>query len=254
MIHWLEPEMVTAWIAAMLRCFGFFTSAPVLARQIPTRIRLALCSVLAFVVTPAAAATADVPPTWLGLAGLGAGEFMLGVAMGWMALLMFSAVHIAGTVMGFQIGTGVSQLFDPQLGEQSSELGRLMTSLIGLGVVVAGGHHIFVRGLFDSFAHIPAGGHWFDPDLSLTAARLMGGVLLAGCEMALPVVAVTMLNTLAIALSVRATPQLNIYFAFGILLNLLLGLLVTAYVLKAPMGGIPEVLSNMVRASQLPWR
>jgi len=246
--------MVTTWLAASLRCFGFFTSAPVVARQIPTRIRLVFSALLAFVVAPAAAATTDVPPNWIGLAGLGAGEFMLGVAMGWMALLIFSAIHLAGTVMGFQIGTGISQLFDPQTGSQSSELGRLMTSLVGLAVVAAGGHHLFVSGLLDSFAHIPAGGHWFDPDLGLTAARLMGGVLLAGCEMALPVVAVTMLNTLAIALAVRATPQLNIYFAFGILLNLILGLLVASVVLKEPLGGINELLGNMIRASQLPLR
>ncbi|MDP7110647.1 MAG: flagellar biosynthetic protein FliR, partial [Myxococcota bacterium] len=113
-------------------------------------------------------------------------------------------------VMGFQIGTGVSQLFDPQIGAASSEMGRLVTALVGLAVVVAGGHNLMVRGLLTSFVEMPAGGQWLDPDLALTASRLMGGMLLAGCEMAVPVVAVTMLSTFAIALSVRATPQLNI--------------------------------------------
>ena len=250
----LDPTMTTAFTAAMLRCFGFFTSAPVIVRQIPTRIRLVFAILLALVVTPAAAENAAVPPTLIGLAGMGAGEFMLGVAMGWMALLMFATIHVAGTVMGLQIGTGISQLFDPQLGSQSSELGRLMTSLVGLAVVAAGGHHFLVRGLLESFQNIPAGGHWFDPDLGLTVSRIAGGVLLAGCEMALPVVAVTMLNTLAIALSVRATPQLNIYFAFGILLNLVLGLLVASYVLMNPLGGPEEILGQLVRASLLPTR
>ena len=250
----LDPGVVTAWFAAVLRCFGFFTSAPVIARQIPTRIRLTFAVLLAFVITPAAAHTTEVPPTLIALAGLGAGEFLLGVVMGFMPLLVFSTVHVAGTVMGFQVGTGVSQLFDPQLGSQSGEIGRLMTTLVGLAVVAAGGHHLFVRGLLDSFAHIPAGGHWFDPDLGLTVTRLFGGVLIAGCEMALPVVAVTMLNTLAIALAVRATPQLNIYFACGILLNLVLGLLVVSWVLKAPLGGVPELVGKLVYSIQLPWR
>ncbi len=252
MTELLDPALITTWMAVLLRCFGFFTSAPVIARQIPTRIRLAFAALLAFVVTPAAAEAVQVPPTWIGLAGLSAGEFMLGVCMGWMALAMFSVVHVAGTVMGFQIGTGVSQLFDPQLGAQSSEMGRLMTTLVGLAVVVAGGHHFFVRGLLDSFAHIPAGGHWYHPELGLTAAALVGGVLVAGAEMALPVVAVTMLNTLAVALAVRATPQLNIYFAVGILTNLVLGLLVAAYVLKAPMGGVEHMLGLLLRAMRVP--
>jgi len=254
MIAELDPGLVTAWFAAVLRCFGFFTSAPVIARQIPTRIRLTFAVLLAFVITPAAASTTEVPPNLIALAGLGAGEFMLGVVMGFMPLLVFSAVHVAGTVMGFQVGTGISQLFDPQLGTQSSEMGRLMTTLVGLAVVAAGGHHLFVRGLLDSFAHIPAGGHWFDPDLGLMAARLFGGVLVAGCEMALPVVAVTMLNTLAIALAVRATPQLNIYFAFGILLNLVLGLLVASWVLQAPLGGVQELVGRLLHAFHLPLR
>lgn len=250
----LEPALVATWIAVATRCLGFFTSAPIIAKQIPVKLRVAFAFLLAFVATPSAAHDAVVPPTMLGLATLGAGEFLLGVSMGFMALLVYSAVHVAGTVMGFQIGTGVSQLFDPQLGTSSSEMARLITALVGLAVVVAGGHNLMVRGLLMSFQELPAGGQWLDPDLGLVASRLLAGMLVAGCEMAVPVVAVTMLSTIAIALSVRATPQLNVYFAFGMLMNLVLGLVVASFVLRSPVGGIDELLKMLFRAAMLPIR
>jgi flagellar biosynthetic protein FliR len=177
---------------------------------------------------------------------------VLGLTMGWMAMVLFSAIHLAGTMMGFQVGTGVSQLFDHQISGSSGELGRLMTSLVGLAVVVAGGHHLLVRGLMSSFDRIPVGGQWLDADLGLVASRLFGGVLVAGCEMALPVVAVTTLSTVAIGLATKATPQLNVYFAFGLLLNLILGLIVTSMVLQHPLGGIDQLVAWLVRASLLP--
>ncbi len=254
MIPTFDPALVATFLAASTRCLGFFTSAPIIARQIPVKLRMAFAVLLALVVTPAAAQHTEVPPSLFGLATLGAGEFLLGLCMGFMALMAYSAIHVAGTVMGFQIGTGVSQLFDPQIGAASSEMGRLVTALVGLAVVVAGGHNLMVRGLLTSFVEMPAGGQWLDPDLALTASRLMGGMLLAGCEMAVPVVAVTMLSTFAIALSVRATPQLNIYFAIGIMLNLVLGLLVASFVVRSPLGGIDEVLRLLFRASLLPIR
>jgi len=250
----IEPVLIATWFAVALRCFGFFTSIPVIARPMPPRLRLAFSVVLAFVVAPGASASTTLPEGWLGLIALGGGEFLLGLTMGWMALVLYAAIHLAGTIMGFQVGTGVSQLFDHQMRGSSGEMARLMTTLIGLAVVVAGGHHLLVRGLLTSFDHVPVGGQWLDAELGLVAARLMGGVLVAGCEMAMPVVAVTTLSSLAIGLATRATPQLNVYFAFGLLLNLVLGLFVASLVLQHPLGGIDQLVAWLVESSLLPVR
>lgn len=247
-----DPALMVTWLAAGLRCYGFFATAPVISRQIPARLRLAFSLILAFVVTPLAVENTVVPTEWWGFSAMVASEAILGLTMGWMALMVFSAVNLAGTIMGFQIGTGISALFDPQTGTQSSEIARLMTSFIGLAVVVAGGHNLLIRGLLTSFSHVPVGGHWMDPQLSIMASNLMNGVLLAGCEMAMPVVGATMLSTLAIALATKAAPQLNVYFAVGILLNLVLGLVALMVVLRDPMGGIDQFLGNLYRAVMLP--
>ncbi len=248
------PEAVVAWLAAGTRSYGFFLTAPIIARQVPNRVRLAFAMLLAFVVAPVIAGDAAVPPSFPGLAAVATGELCLGLTMGWMAALAFSAIHVGGTVMGFQIGTGVSALFDPQLGTRTSEIARLATTLVGMAVVVAGGHHLLVRGLLDSFAAVPIGGPWLEPDLALVASRLFSGVLVAGCVMALPVVGTTMISSLAIALACKATPQLNIYFAVGLLVNLVLGLLAVAAVLQHPVGGIDELLASMLRALSIPLR
>ena len=92
------------WLMVFLRAIGVVMLMPSLTSNPPPkllRIALAMCLASLLVgLVPEARLPADV---W-GLAFVSAGEVLLGLAMGFVARLTFSAVDMAGRMMSSEIG------------------------------------------------------------------------------------------------------------------------------------------------------
>jgi len=179
---------------------------------------------------------AQIPPdlTLFGLIGAIAGETMLGVAMGAIAMLPLIAMQMGGQVMGHQMGLSLARSFDPTLQIDTDVAGQIMFLLaITMFIAVGGIEGLFI-GVMGSFERVPPGslsagglvaGGGDSPRIG--ALELFVGVLGSGTELALriaaPVVGSLMLVMLAMGFVMKTMPQINILsvgFPFKVLVGL----------------------------------
>jgi flagellar biosynthetic protein FliR len=153
-------------------------------------------------------------------------QLMIGYGMGLAMRLAFTAMEMAGHIIGLQMGLGFATFFDPQNSTQVPIMGQLLGVMAMLLFLAINGHLMVITALVESFATLTvgsfaAGGGW-------KALVLAGGNIFTwGALLSLPVLAALMMTNVALAVLTRAAPQLNI-FVVGFPITLALGFIVLA--------------------------
>jgi flagellar biosynthetic protein FliR len=159
-------------------------------------------------------------PTLL-LAGM-VGEFAIGWCIGLLAKLLTGAFHLAGTIVGSQIGLAMASAFDPSSGGESEAVGTLQLNLAGMLFLLLDGHHLLIRGLASSFRVFPAGGPLRSDVLAATLFDAGSALWEIALRAAAPVAGIMLLINGVLGFLNRANPQLSI-FNVGFPLTALLG-------------------------------
>ena len=228
-------------LAVIARIAGLAVIAPVFGSPaIPKVVRGAIVLTLGF----SAWSMATIAPIQeVSLFGLGivlAGEFALGAAIGFFMTLPLVAVQMGGSMMGQQMSIALPSMLDPATGSESDELGRGFMMFALVGFVVVGGIEQTYLATVGSFSHLPVAS-LASQSIITTLTGLLDVVFEFGLRVALPVVAILMLQTAALAMVARSMPQLNI-FSVGLPLRILVGLLV----LVAGLGFIGAMMSTFM--------
>jgi flagellar biosynthetic protein FliR len=226
----LDLSILPVFLLLVCRVAGIVVAAPLLGSgRVPARLKAALALTVSLLLTPVAGAVPEAASA-LSMALAAGGEFLLGLAIGFSASLIFSAVQMAGELADSQSAFGFAGMVSPQTGERNSVIGELQMSLAWLIFLAANGHHVVLEGIGKSLAAAPLG---TGPGLSapvLTDALV--GLMLASIRIAAPVVAAALLADLALGLLTRAAPQMNL-FAVGFPIKLAVGLLAAMLSLPA---------------------
>ena len=201
------------FVMVLCRTTGLFLAAPVLSSPvIPRLVKALLCGVVAACLLPLAVAHqggVTMPTTWLGF-GLAAGrEVLVGLVLGFFALLAYTAVQVAGELLSEQMGFAMSKVADPSTDVEMAVVARLATVLGLLLFLAVDGHHWLLMALGRSFERVPVGGMSLT---GLTVARLVDGfarMYESGVVLAAPVLCVTVLTTVAIGVLARLVPQIH---------------------------------------------
>lgn len=226
------------------RVLGFTLTAPVLSsRLIPSQAKVAFCGLVAFLLQ-AAPGTASSATSDMGLAVMACQEGLVGAVVGLACNLVFSAMQMAGQLLGLSIGFGMSHLFDPNSGTQESNLEQLFLVTSTLVFLAMGGHHVLLLALGRTFAVLPAGQA---PQAELTVAamatltaQLFGQAL----RIALPIVGTLLLTDVVLGLLSRVIPQMHILFvSFPVKIGL--GLLTLMLALPSMMGIFTRLMGTI---------
>lgn len=229
--QWFDALLLSFWWP-FVRIMALFASEPFLSnRAVPRPIKIFFGLALTVVVAPL---LPPMPTIELFSASgilITINQMLIGLAMGFVMRLMFSAMEMAGHLAGLQMGLGFASFFDPQNAQQLPIL-ALVTSLVAMLLYLAfDGHLVMISALIDSFRHLPV------TDQPLVGKgfgelfRLGGHVFAYGLWLCMPVVAVLLITNLSIGVMARAAPQFNL-FAVGFPITLALGLL--AFYLTMP--------------------
>lgn len=223
------------------RIVGFFVVAPVFGGiGVPAALRIGLAAFTAAVLAGPVGSIAPWPQGAI-LQGtpwgylLIAGELLLGAAMGFIVLLFFSAVQIAGQLMDIPLGFGMVNVLDPQTGDHVPVLGQFQFALAMLIFFTVNGHHWLLRAMAESYRLIPVGSAAvteFHVDAIVAA---FSHVFILGARLALPLVAAAFLTDVALAIVSRAVPQINVFIT-GFPLKVMAGMFVLSIVLPAYVG------------------
>lgn len=244
----IEAQTLVALLLGAARAAGFVAIAPPFASKgIPTSAKAAFVMSLSLALM--GPLTKDIPteitPVFLITTTLT--EVLIGLALGFLVYLLFSAVQLAGDLIDVTGGFSLQPAFDPLSMTSSAMIGRLHYLLAITLLFTSGGHLMLVAGFVRAYTALPIGATLPTDQMAEMVITAMGMMFLSACQIAGPLVAVLLLADLGIALLSRAAPALNVFtlgFPVKIMVTLtLLGL--TFPLLPAAVDGI---LRNAARA------
>ncbi len=139
------------------------------------------------------------------------GEVLLGGAMGAICGVFVSASVIAGEIAARSTSLSMAQDLDPSSGESSTLLAQIWRMLFIMFVLATQAHLIIIRLVAHSFEVLPVPWlGWMNCGFDL--AKLGGVAMYDGVSLALPVLVVTTLVTIAMALMARFAQEFNVLF------------------------------------------
>jgi len=227
----LASVRVVAWLAVV---------PPFATRGVPAMAKVILALGLSLAVAPTLADQA-LPSTAPDLLLSVAAQAVLGLGMGYVTMLLFSAVAAAGALVDLFGGFALASAFDPLGMNFNSVFGRFHQMLAVALLMVSGGHLLVIGGLLSTFELLPLTG-WPDlsgwPDVLVTAFSMFFTIAV---QIALPMIAVLFVADLALALLTKVAPQLN---ALNVMYPAKIGLTLLVIGLSFPV--LPDAMSEVV--------
>ena len=208
----LVPKL-TIFLLILVRISAFFVTVPFFSyKTIPTKVRITLAVVLSWMMYY----TLDVKPFDID------GEYILlilkeavvGISIGLIGYLIMSAIQIAGGFIDFQMGFAIANVIDPQTGAQSPLMGQFFNTLALLVLIGTDGHHLLLDGIYYSYQYIPMDHVWpafGSSDLPRFILKTFGTLFGIAFQMSVPIVATLFLVDIALGITARTVPQLNIF-------------------------------------------
>lgn len=231
----VTSAQLDAWLAAFMfplaRILGLIAVAPLFQNQaIPVRIRLMLGLAVTAALVPALPAMPLVAP------GSGVGivilvqQTLIGVALGFVMRLAFTAIDLAGELIGLQMGLSFAVFYDPQTSGQTPVIAEFIGLLATLVFLSLNGHLLLLSALAQSFAVMPVSATPLGAANWSSIVRWAAILFSAGVLLALPLIAALLITNIALGVLTRAAPQLNL-FAVGFPVTLVVGFVMLALAL-----------------------
>lgn len=204
-------SQIVTFLLVLARVGGIFTTAPVFGNvHLSPMVRVSMALSLAFVFFPMARFDAT-HLELLTFVVVIVKEAVVGLAMGFLAMLMFAAIEMAGAFVDLQVGFGFAQVVDPMTREHSAVLGQLQNLAATLLFLALNGHHLMIRGLAESFSIIPLGGMALQPEAAASIMQIFATMFLAALKIGAPVVGAIFLTDVSLGILARTVPQLNVF-------------------------------------------
>ncbi len=216
-----------AFLLIFVRMTGLFIVAPIFGRRnIPTYLKIGFSFFTAIILVN----TIQIPApeayvSMLQVAFMAAKEFIVGITIGFIAYLAFTAIYVAGEIIDMQIGFGVVNIMDPISNIQVPITSNVYFILSMLVYLAVNGHHSLIKALFDSYTVVPLGTAVFNAAIADNLMAVFGTIFAVGFKIAAPVIAAILITDVALGTVSRMVPQLNV-FVIGMPLKILVGIVI----------------------------
>lgn len=236
----VDGATLTALLLAAVRIVAWLSVVPPFASGgLPVTGKVVLSLGLALAVAPNLAAGA-VPSSTPGLLLSAGAQVVIGAAMGYVTMLLFSAVAAAGSLIDVFGGFSLAAAYDPLSLNSNAVFGRFHQMLAVVLLMVSGGYLLVIGGLLSSFSFLGLTGmpHVDSWQAVLTTAFSL--FFTTAVQIALPLIAVLFVADLALALMTKVAPQLN---AMNVMFPAKIGLTLLLVGLCFPM--LPGALDHL---------
>jgi len=226
------------------RIAGLLMVAPVFGtRGVPQPTRLVLALLICLLIAPLLPAPAPLKPFGAAWSLAVMQQVGLGIAMGFVLLLVFEGVTMGGELIAYSMGLSFAQLADPIRGASSPVVGHFLLTMALLLFLAMDGHLMALQLLADSFRTLPAGPSGLDAERCRDLALLGGQIFSGGLRIALPVMVALLTVNLAFGIMSRAASALNL-MAVGFPAALIAGLLLLHFSLDGLAAGLQALLET----------
>ncbi len=211
--------------------------------SVPARVRLGFALMMAMLLTPLVQNTVPGVPTSVGgLWGQVIHEILIGLMIGSVLKLFFTALSTAGEVISMQTTLSFAQTTNPSMGQSSTAVATFL-SMLGLTLIMATDlHHLFIGAIVKSYDIFPFSRAVPVYDAATLAVRTVAESFSLGIQLAAPVIVFSLVFNLAVGLVGRVMPSFQIFFVASPL-SVILGL----SLLALSLGGIAMVWTDRYR-------
>lgn len=226
-VYNFNPAELLAFSLVLLRMIAFVVTMPIIGSvNVPTSAKILFALLMSFILFPQVGWNKlHVDVESLSIMTLAIKELFIGLTFGFLARMFFMAITMAGQIMSVSMGISSAQLFNPAMGDTSAAMDQFFVTLASLFFFAIQGHHVFIKGIFDTFQIVPLD----QMTISFDAFASLGGYTQAITAIALkisaPILVSILFMNLAIAVVGRAVPQINILIT-SMPINVLAGFLV----------------------------
>jgi flagellar biosynthetic protein FliR len=212
-IQLIPVEQFQTFLVVTSRIAGFIGAIPVISSaQTPGRIKTAMVIAISLALFPVMAdAVPKVSFAPLPFLLLMISELLLGLLLGLVARLIFTAVEFGATVIGFQMGFAAANVFDPQSERQVALISQFQNIFAILIFLAINGHHLFLQTAVRSYELLPPGQLDFSGQAIPFLMELTSHMFAIGVQFSAPVLAVLLLSGLILGVLARVFPQLNVF-------------------------------------------
>ncbi|RFC39213.1 MAG: flagellar biosynthetic protein FliR [Candidatus Nitrotoga sp. LAW] len=223
----VTSAQLLSWLALFIfpfvRILAMVASAPILGnKQVPVRIKIGLSVLLTIVIAPTLTIQPNVDPaSALGFLIL-LQQILAGLAIGFTMRLIFTAIEMAGDIIGIQMGLGFAIFFDPQNSSYTPVIAQFLGILAALVFLNMNGHLVMLEALADSFRTFPINSAIPAAIALHTLASWGGSIFSNALQLSMPVIGALLISNFALGILTRSAPQLNI-FAVGFPITLTIG-------------------------------
>jgi flagellar biosynthetic protein FliR len=243
----VDPVWLTGFLLASTRAAAFIVLCPPFnSSAVNSRVKVAIAVALGLAMAPSFPVGTDVLSDVGAFVLAVAGQVATGLALGFVVLVLFSAVQSAGALVDLGVGFSSATLFDPFSNSAATPFGRFY-QVLGVTILVCiNGHLLVVRGLMASFHVSPLGA----PDPA-TAARVViedvSTFFFAAIQIALPLAAAMLLAEIGLGLLAKAAPQMNV-LVVGFAVKTGLILLLAGAAIRVLPGSVETLLGDGLRS------
>lgn len=173
-------------------------------------------------------------------------EILVGMALGFIVQLVFSAIEMAGQIIDFQVGFSMGSVYDPGVGIQGSNYGRLYYWLALAVFFFTDMHHLVIDNLIQSFSVIPI------TEMSMHGNTVEGMMILfvevfkISILLAAPVVLVALVTDCVLGIISRSVPQINVLM-LGMPMKILISFFFVLLFMPNLIESIQKVLPDISR-------
>ncbi|MEO2076759.1 MAG: flagellar biosynthetic protein FliR [Bacillus sp. (in: firmicutes)] len=210
-MEWLND--LPLFLLIFVRISSFFITVPIfMSKTIPAPFKIGLSFFMAVIVTIATEQNA-VEAFSAQYLVLIVKESLVGLGLGFIASILFYAIQLAGTFIDLQSGFAMGAVFDPQSGTNVNLTGRFKNALATLLLFSVNGHHLFIRGILESYrwirvdALVPA---LMDGRVSTLLLETFKNSFVIAFLLAAPIVFTLFLVDLVLGIIGKTSPQINL--------------------------------------------
>jgi flagellar biosynthetic protein FliR len=239
-------EMIAIMLGAVRAGAWMLISPPFNSRLIPGPVKALLSIGFALPVAPQLKASLPSieTPDIIASALL---QFFVGAALGFITLMMFSALQAAGDMLDVFGGFTLAQAYDPLSMVQSSIFGRFYNLVAVTLLFATNGHELILRGFMQTYQTLPLNASFSMGTLNALLIKGMGELFVASLQIAGPLIAVLFLTDVAFGLLNRVAPALNA-FQLGFPAKIFLVLTLSGTAVALLPGTLASIVNKAVSA------
>lgn len=229
----LSSAEITAWIGSffwpLIRVASMFAIAPVIGgKQVPRRIRIVAALLITLAILPMQQDIPIIDPWSAAAVYVTAQQILIGLIMGFILMLVFAAVTLAGENIAMTMGLGFALASDPINGVQVPVVSQFLVITASLLFLSMDGHLSLISMMVTSFEILPIGSEGVTSAALWTLLQWAKIMFSAAASIALPAIISLLTVNLVMGIMTRAAPQLNI-FSIGFPMTMMAGYIILLF-------------------------